>query len=29
MKITKRMNIAHFINIYRNIYSFVICDEND
>ena len=25
----KRMNIANFINIYRNIYTCIICDEND
>ena len=25
----KRMNITNFINIYTNIYSYVICDKND
>ena len=25
----KRMNIADFINIYTNIYTYIICDEND
>ena len=25
----KRMNIAHFINIYTSIYTHIICDEND
>ena len=25
----KRMNIANFINIYINIYTYIICDEND
>ena len=25
----KRMNIANFINMYANIYTYVICDEND
>ena len=25
----KRMNIINFINIYTNIYTYVICDEND
>ena len=25
----KRMNIANFINIYTNIYTYIICDEND
>ena len=30
LKITKkRMNIANFINIYTNIYTYIICDEND
>ena len=34
LKITKkRMNIANFINIYanniQNIYTYIICDEND
>ena len=23
------MNIADFINIYTNIYTYIICDEND
>ena len=23
----KRMNIANFINIYTNIYTYIICDE--
>ena len=25
----KRMNIANFINIYTNIYTYIICDKND
>ena len=25
----KRMNIANFINIYTNIYNYIIFDEND
>ena len=25
----KRMNIANFINMYTNIYTYFICDEND
>ena len=25
----KRMNIANFINIYTNIYFYILCDEND
>ena len=25
----KRMNIADFMNIYRNIYTYIICEEND
>ena len=25
----KRMNSANFINIYINIYTCIICDEND
>ena len=25
----KRMNIADFINIYTNIYTYIIWDEND
>ena len=25
----KRMNIAIFINIHKNIYTHIICDEND
>ena len=25
----KRMNIAKFINRYTNIYTYIICDEND
>ena len=30
LKITKkRMNIADLINIYTNIYTYIICDEND
>ena len=24
----KRMNIANHINIYTNIYTYIICDEN-
>ena len=24
----KRMNIADFLNIYTNIYTYIICDEN-
>ena len=30
LKITKkRMNIANFMNIYTNIYTYIICDKND
>ena len=29
LKIAKKMNIANFINIYTNIYTYIICDEND
>ena len=30
LKITKKkMNIAYFITIYTNMYTYVICDEND
>ena len=30
LKITKKgMNIANFINIYTNIYTYIKCDEND
>ena len=29
LKITKRMNLANFINIYTNISTYIICDEND
>ena len=25
----KRTNIGNFINIYTNIYTYIICDEND
>ena len=25
----KRMNITNFINIYTNIYTYIICDKND
>ena len=25
----KRMNMANFINIYTNIYTYIIYDEND
>ena len=25
----KRMNIINFINIYTNMYTYVICEEND
>ena len=25
----KKKNIANFINIYTNIYTYIICDEND
>ena len=25
----KRMNIANFTNIYTDIYTYIICDEND
>ena len=25
----KRMNMANFINIYTNIYTYIIGDEND
>ena len=28
-KTKKRMNIANFINIYTNICTYIICDEND
>ena len=28
-KTKKRMNIAYFINIFTNIYTYIICDEND
>ena len=27
--IKKRMNIANFINISTNIYTYIICDDND
>ena len=23
------MNIGNFINVYTNIYTYIICDEND
>ena len=30
LKITQKiMNIANFINIYINTYTYIICDEND
>ena len=31
LKITKKkgMNIANFINMYTNIYTCIICDDND
>ena len=29
VNIKKRMNIANFINIYTNIYTYIICDEDD
>ena len=30
LKITKKiMNIANFINIYINTFTYIICDEND
>ena len=29
LKNNKRMNIVNFINIYTNIYTYIICDEND
>ena len=29
LKITKKMNIANFLNVYTNIYTYVICDKND
>ena len=25
----QRLNIANFMNIYTNIYTYIICDEND
>ena len=25
----KRMNITNFINMYTNIYTYIICDKND
>ena len=25
----KRMNIANFKNMYTNIYTYIICDNND
>ena len=25
----KRMKITNFINIYTNIYTYIICDKND
>ena len=25
----KLLNITNFINIYTNIYTYIICDEND
>ena len=25
----KRMNITNFINIYANIYTYIICDKSD
>ena len=29
LKNKKKMNIGSFINIYTNIYTYIICDEND
>ena len=30
LRITKkRMNMANFINVYTNIYTYVICDKNN
>ena len=29
LKITKRMNMANFTNIYTNIYIYIICDKNE
>ena len=26
LKITKKMNITNFINIYTNIYRYIVCD---
>ena len=25
----KRINIANFVNIYTNIYTYILCDENE
>ena len=25
----QRMNITNFINIYTNVYTYIICDKND
>ena len=25
----KRMNVTNFINIYTNIYTYIICDKNE
>ena len=25
----KKMDVANFINIYTNIYTYIICDKND
>ena len=25
----KRINIVNFINIFTNVYTYIICDEND
>ena len=29
LKIKKGMNITNFINIYANIYTYIICDKDD
>ena len=29
LKISKRMKLTNFINIYANIYTYIIWDEND
>ena len=25
----KRMNVTNFINMYKNIYTYIICEKND